>query len=83
MNTPKLDLEKSNLVATLSGSLEGLDWDNFYLELEPLRFSKITIMFLTVINNLKIDASKNNDGAAAAKLTATLGRFEPLMGASS
>ena len=35
LNTPKLDLEKSNLVATMSGSLEGLDWDNFYLELEP------------------------------------------------
>lgn len=81
LNTPKLDLEKSNLVATLSGSLEGLDWDNFYLELEPLRFSKNhNYVSNGVINNLKIDASKNNDGAAAAKLTATLGRFELVNG---
>ena len=81
LNTPKFNLEKSNLVATLSGSLEGLDWDSFHLKLEPLKFAKNhNYISNGVINNLNIDASKNNDGTAAAKLTATLGRFELVNG---
>ena len=57
-----------------------MDWDNF-IGTRALRFSKNhNYVSNGVINNLKIDASKNNDGAAAAKLTATLGRFELVNG---
>ena len=77
LNTAQFNLEKSNLVATLTGSLEGFDWDNFYLKIEPLKFSENhNFVSNGVINNLNIEASKNNDGAAVAKMTASLGRFE-------